>query len=209
MAVVMEAMRKCGGVGGVLGRHAYMPNLYEIGLGRELEKTCDLTDDDVAFILSGSRKGWKDVEASCSVEFGRVVMCSLAKSFPTLEEFQVRGCLRIESNDLVDVLSSCPNLRILSIIETTDYRCFGIEAEGFIDEDPDTGLLNTWSCESILTTLRIWITDTPKPDLEHVRSLREDYQEEIQGLVMIALYDLRPWRRWVWDVVPMHCPRPT
>ncbi|KAF9919829.1 hypothetical protein BGZ65_011788, partial [Modicella reniformis] len=43
-------------------------------------------DDDIAALLSSSRKGWKVVEANNGVYISELAMEALAKHFPTFEK---------------------------------------------------------------------------------------------------------------------------
>ncbi|KAF9957863.1 hypothetical protein BGZ65_001826 [Modicella reniformis] len=149
------------------GMLTYMPNLSEITLGSGVSGILDLTDDDVAALLSGSRNGWKVVKVEYSAEFGDASGKALKKHSPTLEELVVYGCNGVTDSDLVQVLSISPNLHTLISIEDAyyergNYPCFQVER--FIDRYPFAGSLRTWACESSLTVLKVKLTDIPGRD---------------------------------------------
>jgi hypothetical protein len=50
-----------------------------------------------------------------------------------------------------------------------------IDAEAFIDQDPDTGLLKPWKCEASLKTLKVMIVGIPRPDFEGEDVIEEAY----------------------------------
>ncbi|KAG0246299.1 hypothetical protein B0O80DRAFT_499623 [Mortierella sp. GBAus27b] len=174
-----------------------MPNLKEVTLGRDRESqggTLDAEDEGVATIIAGCRRGWRTVEIKGIVQFGAAAMDALTRHFSTLEVLELSSRLDPESDYLVKVLASCPNLRSLAVTDDDDNeghtiprpksRTF-IEADTFIDQNPCKNLLKPWLCEATLTKLSINIKKIPRPDLE-IPMTAEEYPgrgREIQNLV--------------------------
>ncbi|KAK3829377.1 MAG: hypothetical protein J3Q66DRAFT_364396 [Benniella sp.] len=163
-----------GNAGGVIvqslseGMLTQMPSLDKIRLGQDAKDAIDLTDNEIATLLSGCRKGWKVVEAKNTVRFRGAAMEALATHFGTLEELAVYGCSGFKGIHLARVLSFSPRLRSLAAIDDelylrTTYPHF--DADTFIDKNHKTGLLNTWACEISLRVLKVKITGIPRPDV--------------------------------------------
>ncbi|KAI8352304.1 hypothetical protein B0O80DRAFT_499604 [Mortierella sp. GBAus27b] len=132
----------------------HMPNLTEITMGDNdrLSIGAAITTNEVASLLGASAKGWKVVKLKITRGFGKEAMRVLEQHFSTLEEFHVersRSCPSAEG--LVHLLSSCPNLRTFILKENQ------LDAPFFIDNDPVTGFLNTWACESSLKVLEFYL----------------------------------------------------
>lgn len=163
-----------GNAGGVIvqslgeGMLTHMPSLDKIRLGQDAKDAIDLTDNEIATLLSGCRKGWKVVEAKNTVRFRGAAMEALATHFGTLEELAVYGCSGFKGIHLARVLSFSPRLRSLAAI---DDECYlrstypHFDADTFIDKNPKTGSLNTWACETSLRVLKVKITGIPRPDV--------------------------------------------
>ncbi|KAG0216616.1 hypothetical protein BGX31_000544 [Mortierella sp. GBA43] len=153
----------------LVGIWKHMPYISEISLGRNSIETQDLTDDQVMSLLSVRHQGWKVIEIGYTARFGSKARQALAKHFPTLQVLAVDGSRDFTSKDLIWVLSSCPRLRILNVIDEDQYvrdTFIRFGAREFIDMDPFTGALNPWACESSLKELRVRITGIPRPDLQ-------------------------------------------
>lgn len=111
------------------------------------------------------------------------------KHCPTLETLVVKGCDGFMNNDIVRILSNSPKLSILFDNDNDSYwndRIGRLHAEVFIDQDPTTGTLRPWACESTLKELIINITGIPRPDLQECTTVRELYPgqgREIQSQV--------------------------
>ncbi|KAF9940633.1 hypothetical protein BGZ65_006476 [Modicella reniformis] len=169
----------------VEGMLTFMPNLREITAGQDHMKASGLTNNDVAAPLSG----WSVVETKHNMSILKVSKRILVRHFVTLKALEVSG-VYFTSDDLVRVLSSCPNLHTLSTIDAKHYReimCPRFRADIFIDQVPDTVLLKTWACESSLKVLKIRIAGIPRPDLEEDGDIIDDVCPgqglEIQSLV--------------------------
>ncbi|KAK3810947.1 MAG: hypothetical protein J3Q66DRAFT_57388 [Benniella sp.] len=159
----------------------YMPNLKEVVIKGALR------GNNAAAILSASRHGWRSV----TIEYrslDKAAKMSLARHFSTLEMLDVSLCGGFTGDELVQVLSSCPHLRTLNdhVADETP-----IHASTLIDQDPSTGLLKAWACETSLKVLQTKITGIPRPDLKMIGLLdtflvEEAYEgqgREMQGLV--------------------------
>ncbi|KAK3810968.1 MAG: hypothetical protein J3Q66DRAFT_390894 [Benniella sp.] len=170
----------------------HMPNLNAILLDR-----IDLCNGKVDAILSKSRKGWKEVhleEILRQLEESTVMI--LMEHYLTLEKLEIYYSDVVTYikwkavkyiNWKVQILSICPNLHTFVIMDDGDsYGTSFFDARRFIDQDPHTGALKTWACESSLKTLKISITGVPRPDLNGDGVLPETYPgqgREIQGLI--------------------------
>ncbi|KAF9353365.1 hypothetical protein BGX34_011625 [Mortierella sp. NVP85] len=136
-------------------------------------------------LLSASRRGWKAVEFMNNIRISGATQDALKKHFSTLEVLHVSdsGSQAIETPYMVEVLSACPNLRVLidhaiGNYFDEDWRRF--RAQVFADQDPETGLLRTWACESSLKVLKIKIVvDLDEGGREEVFAV----QRGAQGLV--------------------------
>ncbi|KAF9360625.1 hypothetical protein BGX26_008463 [Mortierella sp. AD094] len=181
------------------GMLSHMPNLSRIDLGSETFCYKDddgydvyymeLMDEHVATLLSSSRRGWKAVQMRSSASFGEASTAALANHFPTLEELVVLGGLSFVGNDLVRVLSSCPNIHTLVTIDdgiyyNSDNMSVELEANTFIDLDPGTGALNTWACETSLKVLKVIITYVDNTTcLSHGGTIQSQVYERLARLV--------------------------
>ncbi|KAK3810928.1 MAG: hypothetical protein J3Q66DRAFT_350547 [Benniella sp.] len=167
-------------------------------------------------LLSASRNGWKAVEFM-SMHISGAAQEALEKHFSTLEVLHVTcsGFQKIGTPYLVKVLSSCPNLRVLIDHEvnacTIDiWRRF--YAQVFADQDPKTGLLRMWACESSLKVLKIKIEGPPAVVLND-RVEGSGTQRGLQDLVYDRLARLTNleilWLgKWPYDIAPhyqMNC----
>ncbi|KAF9344360.1 hypothetical protein BGX26_004461 [Mortierella sp. AD094] len=145
-----------------------MPNLRRIRLGGENAGLVNLTDEEIATLLSSCRIGWESVEIRHNLDFHRASVAALSRHYHTLEALVV-GEGKFQSDDLLLLLSSTPNLRTLRCIGDGVYQNWpeaSIESVAFIDLDHDTTSLKTWACEASLRELAIKITNIPRPDLE-------------------------------------------
>ncbi|KAF9358336.1 hypothetical protein BGX26_001993 [Mortierella sp. AD094] len=166
-----------------------MPKLSKIRLGENDDLSGSLSDKEIATLLSSCRNGWKVVEIRETAEFYEASAAALIKHHNTLEVLVVGGAY-FESEDLVSLLSSAPNLRVLISI---DDECYNdrppavIRANKFIDMDPATNSLKTWACDSCIKILKVKITEIPRPDLgARYGVVKESYDgqgREIQGQV--------------------------
>ncbi|KAG0229388.1 hypothetical protein B0O80DRAFT_497542 [Mortierella sp. GBAus27b] len=166
----------------------YMPNLDTIRL-RMYMGLDQLNDEQTATVLSSSRLGWKTVEMKY-VTIMKSSLEALANHFPTLVELNVDGYSGFSGESVVQVLSSCPNLRSLVTICNGDFlsqtKFLAVDAKVFIDQDPSTGSLKTWPCETSLRVLKVKIGNIPRPDLGLRNTMEEAYPgqgREIQTLV--------------------------
>jgi len=91
-------------------------------------------------------------------------MDSLTSHFSTLEEMVVHGGASLDSDDLRQILSSCPNLHTLDAIDDgyyLDIDNYRVEmyAEQFVDLDPMTGAPSPWPCEKSLRVLKVVVAN--------------------------------------------------
>ncbi|KAF9344683.1 hypothetical protein BGX34_005433, partial [Mortierella sp. NVP85] len=169
----------------------HMPNLNIIHLNRLY-----MSDEKIAELLSKSRKGWKEVHMedtyrNCMQSTHTVLM----EHCPTLERLEIHSCYEFNSVRKAQILAASPNLHTfatLNSVYSSETSIF--DAHSFIDQDPHTGALKTWACESSLKTLKVRIAGAPRLG-SHGASERGVAQEtysgqgqefqgrEIQGLV--------------------------
>ncbi|KAG0246308.1 hypothetical protein B0O80DRAFT_499632 [Mortierella sp. GBAus27b] len=147
----------------------HMPNLDTVWLGRVLVSNRLMTDNTIATILSGGRKGWRDVRVRPGERFEKASMKALASHFSTLEMVVITHCSSVSGEFLVQVLSSCPNLHTMMDVQGTlqGSKYHRLDANLFIDRDPVTGLLRPWPCETTLKEFWIKITGIPRLDSEN------------------------------------------
>ncbi|KAG0243213.1 hypothetical protein BGX31_011022 [Mortierella sp. GBA43] len=174
-----------------------MPNLHTIQLNYEWFRPC-VEEEQIAALLSGPNRRWKIVDVNRNYNFGKAAMKILDEHFATLEELNVDGCGEITGEDLVRVLSSCPNLRSLKATHDEIYSprdgLIRVKAKVFIDQDPTTGTLKPWSCEGSLKILGIAIIDIPRPD-QPVETF-SGQEREIQNLMNERIARLKNLERY-------------
>lgn len=185
----LNAIENVGFVQSLVEGMAYMSKVEKLRLESFSLCAAALTDDDFAMILSRVSKGLKVVKARRSVEFGMKAVEALGKHFSTLEELdlEIFGDMCV-SNGPMRVLSSGSRLRTLTTLEDS---CFvdtypRMDAAMFIDQDPITGVLRSWACETSLKVLSAKITRIPRPDLPEHETVKEEYPgqgREIQSKV--------------------------
>ncbi|KAF9940634.1 hypothetical protein BGZ65_006477 [Modicella reniformis] len=144
----------------------HIPSLNEIYMGQG--DTAFGSDDYIEALLSGSQYGWRVIEVVGAEDFGMAAKKALMNHLLTLEVLVLDPCTELRSKDLVLILSSCPNLRTLVAMCDAPYQqgAHPLEYETFIDQDPNTGSLKTWACESSLKILKVNFTRIPRSDLE-------------------------------------------
>ncbi|KAK3811005.1 MAG: hypothetical protein J3Q66DRAFT_350779 [Benniella sp.] len=143
------------------GMVAYMSNLRRIDVDGYR-----MTDTAVAALLSGARHGWKEV---CMRRFEGTVTCTYAaliKHCSTLESLEFYSCIGFTSAERVQLLASSPNLHTFIDLDDNMFSIVSLDAQSFIDQDSDTGLLKAWESESTLRTFEIKVRGIPRPDLD-------------------------------------------
>lgn len=81
--------------------------------------------------------------------------------------------------DLLQVLSSCPNLHTVH----GDAAGYAFSSDVLIDWDPNTDAPRTWACEASLKKFIHRIKDIPRPDLNVEIGVEPDQAQEIQSRV--------------------------
>jgi len=194
-------LKRCGSVKGLMvseytgsaqclleGMLAHLPDLNEITLGERCFGSGCITDEVMAQLLCGSSNGWKTVRFGSKARFGEATMDALTRHFTTLQILDLDGCEAVTGTQLVQVLSVCTHLHTLSTIYWSHTGTIhdSINAEVFMDVDPDTGSLKPWGCENSLKVLKVKISGIPRPDLNDEGAVVEIYPgqtREIQGRV--------------------------
>lgn len=159
----------------VEGMLNHMPKLNKIAL-RGGNFKC-LADEEVAALLSSSHNGWKDVDMKHVLDFGQASKEALMKQYSTIESMSIDGCDGFTSEDMVQALSSSPNLRTLIDVDYGTYRVGRLHANIFIDQDPETELLRPWVCEASLKEFRVRISGIARPELRDCK-VKETYPGE-------------------------------
>ncbi|KAG0246320.1 hypothetical protein BGX31_003223, partial [Mortierella sp. GBA43] len=161
-----------------------MPMINTICFGRErsLKLGLDMTDSDVAMLLSSPGREWSDVTIRQTIQLGDKAMNALTEHFFTLAGIEITTCTHPPGDYLIQILSSCPNLITFTVYDGDDSKYSQdthIGAEMFIDRDPHTGSLKTWACEDTLVVLGIYIPGF----LGDHEEAYDDHGREIQSLV--------------------------
>ncbi|KAG0232609.1 hypothetical protein BGX31_005097, partial [Mortierella sp. GBA43] len=174
-----------------------MPMIDTIFLGgRRLKLGLDMTDSDVAMLLSSPGREWSNVTIGKSAQFGDKAMNALTEHFLTLRMVEITTQTHSPGDYLIQILSSCPNLVTFTVYDNDDSKYSQdthIGAEMFIDRDPHTGSLKTWACEDTLIVLGIFIPGF----LRDHEEAYDGHGREIQSLVyerlsrMVNLMSLR------------------
>ncbi|KAG0333180.1 hypothetical protein BG004_000938, partial [Podila humilis] len=113
-------------------------------------------DTVIAGILSANTKGWRVVGIELWDDIGsEVVSALLESSYSTLQNLVLGGLSK--TCDVVRLLRSLPQLRKLDIQRGSyKLRSFkAIDANVFLDLDPNTGTLIPWPCMNTLESLVI------------------------------------------------------
>jgi len=157
----------------VEGMHTCMPNLKRIDIRMDL-----LTNAMTAALLSTCLRGWKEI----NLDMARTSKEALVKHYPTLEKLTMDESLgsSFNSGDIVQVLSSSPNLHTLCYT-----KGIYIDASSFVDRDPSTNTLKSWECEASLKVLKIPVLGIARSDLQgsHVPEAHLGQGRAIQGQV--------------------------
>ncbi|KAF8986065.1 hypothetical protein BGZ46_009862 [Entomortierella lignicola] len=150
------------------GMQEHMPNLCKALLRNGNRGGTYPTDKNIATIVSSCRNGWKEFKIGPNNRFFRESKLALVAHYPTLQVLAVPRT-KYSSEELVQLLSTAPNLQTLSTIyeglyeEQTDSY---LEACMFINMDPASRLLRPWASEGSLKVFKVKIRDIPRPDLE-------------------------------------------
>ncbi|KAK3810867.1 MAG: hypothetical protein J3Q66DRAFT_350403 [Benniella sp.] len=171
------------------GMISHMPNLKQIEFGRN-NIPFDATDDELAVILTGARKGWTALSLGGASNFKEASVAVFSRYLTTLELLMVGR----DDDTMIQMVSRCPSLHTLIFFDEQNFwrgDCSGFKAETFIDRDPYTGALKPWLCEASLQCLTLHISGIPRPDLlgnvaSHETVIEETYPgqgREIQSQV--------------------------
>ncbi|KAF9366769.1 hypothetical protein BGX34_008727, partial [Mortierella sp. NVP85] len=144
------------------GISAHMPRLNRIHFSG-----CR-NSEQIGAILSGCHQGWKEVNIS-NVHLTLSTKEALMEHCSTLERLVLDGSCHLTDCEKVAILTRCPVLREFICTDESwsggRLDLIGFRAQSFIDQDPHTGALKTWACESSLKVLRVMIIGIPRPDL--------------------------------------------
>jgi len=165
----------------------HMPNLNSIRLTQ-----LGLSDENIAVLLSKSHKGWKEVCKEHLKGLWQSTQRILMEHCLTLERLEIHGCKGFTSIWKAQILAASPNLHTFSTLDGGWFEGTSFfHAHSFINQDPHTGELKTWACESSLKTLKVCITGVPMPGFHGVsewgavQETNPGQAREIQG----HLYD--------------------
>jgi len=160
----------------------HMPHLNEITIGDGTYNGSTIKPDRITSLLSGSRNGWKVIRLMRPARFMSYSMDEIRKHFSTLEAFYMDRSCTFDGNEMVEILSSSPNLHTLC----GGTHCYQQDPKVFIGQDPETRVLKAWACELSLKVLRLKVGGIPRPESEGDQSTMEEYlgqRREIQGLM--------------------------
>lgn len=143
---------------------AFLPNLNVIAL-RTLSSDERLEGEDLARLLSASRRGWKSIDIMGGFYFGEQSWQALSQHTLTLENFRMRKWYCEEGTAPGPFLTSF--LRLQSFVTLAKGELNSMDANAWIHQDPSSGSLTPWPCEYSLKDLRIKITGIPRPDVTH------------------------------------------
>ncbi|KAF9315589.1 hypothetical protein BG006_003725, partial [Podila minutissima] len=137
-----------------------------------------MSDDDIAALLMAKTEGWTVVETCPRAQLGPLGWSALSRHYSTLQELVLVPSS--SSQILVDILASCPNLRILDTLRANNYARWpdfetrAVHAEHFIDGDKnETGnSFRPWACEATLQRLTVGITGLEMSDQGECSELR-------------------------------------
>ncbi|KAF9343849.1 hypothetical protein BGX34_006303, partial [Mortierella sp. NVP85] len=159
----------------------HMPHLNEITIGDGKYGGSTIKPDRVSSLLSGSRSGWKVIRLKKPARLSSYSMDDIRKHFPMLEAFYMDRSCAFGGNEIVEILSSSPNLHTLcgTHFDRQDPKVF-------IGQDPETGVLKAWPCEASLKVLKLVVGGIPRQESKGDQSTVEEYSGQrrvIQGLV--------------------------
>ncbi|KAI8346798.1 hypothetical protein B0O80DRAFT_466734 [Mortierella sp. GBAus27b] len=169
------------------GVPVHMSSINKIRMNRF--RTEHMSEKVVESVLSGSRAGLEVVDV---IRFGEKSKNALIKHYPTLKVLMMKSYGAFTDEDLVQVLSSCPNLHTLVAIDGSESTTT-CRAATFADLDPDTGLPKTWLCKNTLKVLKVDITGIARPDLNRDQIIEDEYpgqEQQIQDRVYERLASL-------------------
>jgi hypothetical protein len=159
-----------------------MSNLNQIQVGQKnYVIPFEITDDELAMVLSGARKGWKTLTLGGAAKVGGASMAYLSRHLSTLETLVMGRHDDAMNTHLMLMIARCPALCTLAFADEhglwrSNYS--GFKAETFIDRDPCTGALKPWLCEASLQRLTFHISGIPRPDLLDNMAIHETVVEE-------------------------------
>ncbi|KAI8352276.1 hypothetical protein B0O80DRAFT_454158, partial [Mortierella sp. GBAus27b] len=177
------------GVGDIIQSLEYGMFVHMLNLNSILLEGQPLPKGGVAAILSSCRNGWKDIRLKREMDVDGLAKEILMEHCRALERLEVEGYPGFESNDIIQMAASSPNLHTLIDVDDNSYWAdtqSRLHADAFIDRDPSTGSLRPWACENNLEKLKVRITGIPRPDLEQCTIAFELYPgqgREIQSYV--------------------------
>ncbi|KAG0246465.1 hypothetical protein BGX31_001741 [Mortierella sp. GBA43] len=138
-----------------------LSNIVNITMGGRLG-SARIPEDEVGAVLAGPTKGWRVVDVKNTADFGREAMEALSMNFSTLKVLTLDIYEERTTEYLVEVLSCSPKLRIMVDSYVDHLTTLPIDAKVFIDQDPITGTLRTWTCEATLRTFVITLAGIPR-----------------------------------------------
>ncbi|KAG0246312.1 hypothetical protein B0O80DRAFT_86357 [Mortierella sp. GBAus27b] len=163
------------------GMLTYMPNLNEIDFGLASAHSLGISNEDLAALISGSRKGWKILTLRNTEDFGGAAMKALTQHVHTLEKLIVEDRNDDFMRNLIRMIPRCHSLHTLIMVDERKYgkeRCTCFDVNMLIDQDPFTKTLRPWECERSLKTLMLQIGGIPRPDLTEDEVLERDVVKE-------------------------------
>ncbi|KAG0342809.1 hypothetical protein BG000_001139 [Podila horticola] len=141
------------------GIRSSMPCLNTVVFGKSfLGYSNSSHETNISSILAATTKGWKAVHCCYSSQWGSPDFDALLQHASSLEELSVVKVL--DRTGITRVLKSCPNLRKLVTIDDRRHGGGGfveVDAQDFIDWDPELNAVRPWVSTTNLETLAIKI----------------------------------------------------
>ncbi|KAG0028476.1 hypothetical protein BGZ82_008417 [Podila clonocystis] len=137
-----------------------MPCLDTVSFGKKFSSASEHSDDgNLQCILAAGTKGWKSVHCGYCSQMGSPAFDALLQHASSLEELSIVKVL--DRTGILRVLKSCPKLRKLTTIDDGRHageRFAEVDAQDFIDWDPELNTVRPWVSTTKLETLAIKIT---------------------------------------------------
>ncbi|KAF9923747.1 hypothetical protein FBU30_006207 [Linnemannia zychae] len=144
-------------------------------------------------MLSACRAGWRSIKLPT---LDNLCADELVRHCATLEELDVRQVDNLDRQQLVQILSKSPKLKIFSMLDSDSNKVIDrghIPAADFIDLDDSTKEPKPWACESTLKVFRARISSIPRPGL--TSKVKENYPGESFDLQKSVYKRLASFRR--------------
>ncbi|KAG0347469.1 hypothetical protein BG005_000136 [Podila minutissima] len=170
----------------------------------------DISDEDIAALLMANTEGWTVVETCPRAQLGPLGWSALSRHYSTLQELVL--VQSSSSQILVDILASCPNLRILDTLGANNYDRWpdletrAVHAEHFIDGDKDEtdNTFRPWACEATLQRLTVGITGIEMSDQGEFSELRARLYGRLARFTRLEVLMLKSRQKDISNKFPLY-----